>query len=360
MDEFSYTRFIIDLSAIKSNAKTIKNLVGKNTKMCAMVKANGYGSEISHVAKSIDNLVDCFGVATLSEGIRLRKNGIKSDILIMQPVKISLIDLYAYYNLTPSVGDIWHLNKLSSECLRPLKVHFCIDTGMHRFGFLEKSQIEDAITILKNNKNLILTGAFSHLATKEGDVDYIGHQAHNFEDLTRALPKETTLHLANTNATFNHPNLHYDMVRVGFAIYGYFNNKKLKKSLSIKSELVSVNTFEAGETIGYDRTCTLKRETKVGVVPIGYADGYDRKLSNIAYVLINGKRANVLGNVCMDCFMVDLTNVPDAQIGTEVTILGRSGRTSICLSHYAKWLNESEYACLLKFNSNRMKVEFVE
>lgn len=363
-DPFSYSRFIVSPQAILHNIKQAKKCLPDKTKIIAMVKADAYSVGVEVVAPIIKNSVDAFAVANLEEGIKLRGLGIVNEIFVMAPINLEFLSVYSYYNLTPTITSFLELNKLSSETKMPIKVQIKVDSGLTRFGISKISEFRRVLAKIKSNKKIMLLGVFSHLATKQENVKFIYKQKRRFEKFVNiaklSFGENLYYHLANSNAVFNHAGLGFNAVRMGYGLFGMDKilNKKLKPFLEIKSNVVSIKMLRKNISIGYDRTFVTSCNMKIGIVPLGYADGVDRRLSNKGYVLIDGQRANIVGRVSMDSFMVDITDIKDVKIGSVVTIVGKSGFEKITLLEIANLCNASPYEILVKFSNKRMKIEY--
>lgn len=357
MGLFSFSNYNINIDYLRDNIKTTKNMLGDGVKFCAVIKANAYGVGAKTVAKEIEDLVDCFAVANLEEGLELRNNGIAKNIIILGAINFDYINLYSQKFLTPTINSVSEMSKLSSEVKSPLQVEFALNSGMNRFGFDQKSKIKDAIA-LKNKNNLIsIFGVFSHLSTKENDVNFMRQQKNVFDDLLSVFDSEIVVrHLSNTNASLNHKDFNYDMVRVGFGMYGMSEELKLKPVVSITSKIVHLNNVHTGEFIGYDKTFVAPKDMIVAVVPLGYFDGVCRGLSNKGRVIINGEYCPIVGRICMDCFMVDVTYVGCVNVGDQVIIIGEQNAKKITVKEHADLVGTSEYEIFSRFNNSRMNI----
>lgn len=363
MGLLSFSEYRINTTNLLYNVKTIKSKLNSGVKLCAVVKADAYGVGAEKVSQIIENEVDMFAVACLEEGIKLRKSKIVKPIMVLGAVNFDALYEYYLYNLSLVVNSVFEMSKLSRETKKPITLQFGLNTGMNRYGFSAKPEIYTAIALLNSNFNLTLGGVYSHLATKENDVDFMYKQKQKFDELIDPFDccNFITRHLSNTNATMNHNDFNYDMVRCGYALYGMdaVLYPDLKPVVEIKSKIVHIFNAKAGESVGYDRTCLLKRNSIIAVVPLGYYDGINRRISNKGKVIICGRYANIVGRVCMDAFMIDVTDVKNASINSEVTIIGEECGKKITLLDYAKWAGTSSYECLTRFNKSRMKTSIV-
>ena len=348
-----YTDFIIDINQLKTNVQNIKKRLGP-AKYCSVIKANAYGLGMETVASCLKGIADFFAVACLKEALALRVFDKTSPILILGCVEKSDIKACVDNNISISVSNILQLKELVGGVGR-LNIHLQVNTGLNRFGFRVVSEFKKAVEIINNSDNLFLEGVYSHFATKSNDVNFIKKQYYRFLQFKSCVRnKDVIFHISNSFATIYDDVFHMNMARVGFLQYGELeNNIDCKPVLSIKSKLINVFTAKKGDTIGYDRTYKVNKTTKVGVVPVGYADGFDRRLSNNFCVLINNVKCKVVGLVCMDVFMVDLSGVA-ANIGDEVLLLGGRGKNKITLNDYALAMKTSPYEVLLGFNYKRL------
>lgn len=353
----NFNNYILDTRILRNNVKQLKKFVGKDVKICAMVKADAYGHGLEDVCKSIQKYVGYYGVASVLEAKHIRSFDDKTNILIVGIENFEYANWCAKNNVTITITSIKELQTLESLLNEPIKIHFKIDTGLNRIGFNSLNKFKKAVVFAKKSKKIKITGIYTHFATKQNDVNFIKQQHNLFLKYVQILDvPSATIHCCNSFATLYNKDWHHNMVRCGFNLYGWQTDFKMKllPSLKINSKIIFVHKIKKGETVGYDRTFTAHENGKIGVVPLGYADGFDRGLSNSFKVLINGQWAPVVGNVCMDVFMVDLTHVVGAKSGSIVTILGRNGGLELTPYTYAKALNTSPYEILLKFKYSRM------
>ena len=322
----------IDSNAITHNLNYFKQKLQPETKILAVVKAFGYGSDSVQVAKFLEDKVDYFAVAYTNEGIALREAGIKTAILVLHPQTQNLQSIIDY-RLEPNLYNFKIFNaflKLADEIpLMNYPVHIKFNTGLNRLGFWH-TDIPKVITSLKETNHVKVTSIFSHLAASEDieEQDFTINQINNFAYIAQQFYKhlgyEPMLHILNTSGVVNYPKAQFDMVRVGIGMYGFGNNdeetKQLKNTHNLKSIISQIHLIQPGETVGYNRAFTAKRPTKTATIPIGHADGLSRRLGNKkGYVLINNQKAKIIGNVCMDMIMVNVTKI-DCKEGDEVII----------------------------------------
>jgi len=330
------TRAIIDLGAISHNIAEIRKKTGSRRNLMAVVKADGYGHgavEVSQVA--LRSGADWLGVALPEEGQQLREAGIEAPILVVGLIQPEEVHKVVRSKLAQAVASIKLLEALDYEAGRAsmkVNVHIKLDTGMARIGI----KPEDAVSFarkVRSFKNLNLEGVFSHFATAdEKDKAFSKHQLQLFEqainDLHAAGIEIPKRHIANSAALLDLPESYYDMVRPGIMIYGLYPSREvshsieLKPAMTFKTKISAVKVVPPGTPISYGRTFITKRRATVATLPVGYADGYSRLLSNHAEVLIKGRRVPVIGTVCMDMCMIDVSNIEDVQPGDEVILFG--------------------------------------
>ncbi|HDZ02316.1 MAG TPA: alanine racemase [Nitrospirae bacterium] len=326
----------INLSALSHNLKVVREKTG-NKHILAVVKADAYGHGAVEISKHlIQKGISKLGVAFTKEAIELRESGITTPILIF--FDRDNIDACFNYNLTPTVFDFNTAGNFSAEaCRRKLKIaiHIKVDTGMGRTGFdIRKARTE--IPKIAALKNIEPEGLMSHFSEADlQDKDFANQQIKAFLSLVKDLKQKKIhfkyLHMANSAAVLSMTEAHFNMVRPGIMLYGYGypEVKGLKPLLSLKSKIIYLKKVPPGTPISYGRTFITERKSTIATLPVGYADGYSRKLSNCGEVLINGKRAPVAGRVCMDTIMVDVTDIPDVSYKSDVILIGKQGKESI-------------------------------
>ncbi len=323
----------INLSALVDNVRYFRSLLRPTTKLTCMVKAFAYGAGSVEVSQALQQcgLVDYLAVAVADEGVELRRAGITLPIIIMDP-EVAAMDLILENNLEPNVYSFQSLENVieaaSTKGLEHYPVHIKIDSGMHRLGFY-REELPRLIERLQSQTAVQVKSVFSHFAgSDEPQFDeFTLQQIHYFDDCAETLKSGLNYpiikHICNTAGIERFTQYQFDMCRLGIGLYGFsFAGKKLRNVCTLKTTILSVKTVQAGETIGYGRHTTLDEPRQIAVIPIGYADGFDRRFSNYGgEVLIRGKRCPVVGNVCMDQAMVDVTGT-DAQPGDYATIFG--------------------------------------
>ncbi len=332
----------IHLSALTENIHCIRQMIPLSCKIMAVVKANAYGHGDQIVSTHLNQLgITDFAVATLQEGIRLRKAGIRGNILILGYTPASLASLLFYYRLTQTIVDISHGTALAASGYE-LDVHLKIDTGMHRLG-ITSEQFED-ICRLFHLPGIHIAGMYTHLATADStapsDIRFADRQIQEFLTLQQKLQTENIqvpIHIQSSYGIINYPGLPCDYVRPGILLYGCYSDTgkdscllpDMQPVLSLHTRIASIREISAGESVGYGRTHQASHPERIAVLPIGYADGYPRNLSNQGYVLIHGKKAPVIGRICMDQMTVDISHIPEAHIFDVVTLIGTDGSACI-------------------------------
>jgi len=341
----------IDLSALKHNYEFLKSKIGKNTKCLAVVKAFAYGNDANEIANYLQDLgVDYFAVAYTPEGVALRDAGITTPILVLHPLPVSFKILIERC-LEPSIYN----RKVLTEFLQVATeenqinypIHIKFNTGLNRLGFLE-SDIKDIYSKLKHTSALKVKSIFSHMAASEDlkETEFTLHQISSFKAIISQF--ETTfgfkpmLHMCNTSGILNYPEAHFDMVRSGIGLYGFGNSDKEDKNFkpvaSLKSVISQIHQIEKGESVGYNRAFKSDKLLKTATIPIGHADGISRIYGNgKGYVIINGKKAPLIGNVCMDMIMVNITGI-NCEEGDEVIIFD-ANHTANDLAHNANTIS---------------------
>lgn len=361
----------INLDALGCNFDSVRKTLPENTKILAVVKANAYGHGAVGVAKFLEDKADYLAVAATDEALEIRKNGVNCPILILGHIPYGDYDNIVKYNITPTISDYYEAELLSKAAVKAGVIavcHIAVDTGMNRIGFkCNKASVEE-IKKIKELPNIEIEGVFSHLAAADMlDKAYTKLQAEKFDDFVLNLEKEginaPIKHLYNSAAIADLEKK-YDMVRQGIILYGLrpsdeveFNNIAIPQPvMSMKTRVVQVKTLPAGESISYGCTYTTKKETIVATLCAGYADGVTRVLSNNGEVLVRGKRAKIIGRVCMDQFMIDVTDIPDVEAGDTATIFGTDGEETISVDEIAKKADTINYEIICNINSRVTRV----
>jgi len=355
----------VDLTAIGYNYKQVRRLVGKNTSIMVVVKANAYGHGTVEVSAVLERLgVDYLGVATTDEAMRLRDHGIKTPILILGSVLSGEVKAAVEKDVTLTLcsDDLLDAIRKETEGGSKVKVHVKVDTGMGRIGVWHEDALEFVKKVLAE-KNVILEGIYTHFSTIGRDDFFTNYQIEAFEKLLSTLEKNwikiPLKHAANSIATIDFKRSHLNLVRPGLIIYGMYPKHtfpklvKLKPALALKTKVVFIKDTPPGRSISYGRTFVTQKHTRIATLPIGYADGYARNLSNRAEVLVKGCRAPVIGKVTMDQTMIDIGHIKGVKIGDEVVLIGKQGREEIRLEKLARLAGTIAYETVCSI-SNRV------
>jgi alanine racemase len=350
----------ISFSALAHNLTQIKRRIPAACKIMPVVKANAYGHGAIEIAKAlVAGGVGSFGVVSSAEGLVLRDAGIAADILVLGPLFEEQIRDVVAYRLTPVVGDerlLRPLAKAADALDSPFPIHLKIDTGMRRLGF-PPDGMPALFDRLSSHPSLQIEGVMTHLADADGDDQEATERQlavfrSTLDPIEKRGAKIPLVHAANSAAIIRFPQSHFSMVRPGIMLYGYHTlpasvaAPDLQPVLTLKTAVSHLRTVQAGDTVSYNRTFVARRRTLIAVLPIGYADGYNRRLSNRGAVLIRGVRAPVVGMVCMDMTMVDVTELPGVKVGDEAVLIGRQGQEAIGADQVAEWIATIPYEVL--------------
>ena len=357
----------VNLSALVDNVRYFRSLMPTTTRLTCMVKAFAYGAGSVEVSKALQQskLVDYLAVAVADEGVELRKAGVTLPIIIMDP-EVAALDLIIENNLQPNIYSFQVLDDIihaaEAKGLESLPVHIKIDSGMHRLGFYQED-MPKLIARLQGQKAVRVASVFSHLAgSDEAQFDAFTHEQANYfntcaTQLQSALKYPIIKHICNTAGIERFPEYHFDMCRLGIGLYGLsFAHATLRNVCTLKTTILSIKTVPANATIGYGRHTTLSEPRQIAVIPIGYADGFDRRFSNYGgEVLVRGKRCPVVGNVCMDQAMIDVTGT-DAQPGDYAIVFG----DQLPLQELADKLHTIPYEVLTSISRRVQRLYFYE
>lgn len=355
-----YTRVYADINLdnIKENVKNLMAAAAPGTKAMAVVKADAYGHGDVAVAKALEPVVEAYAVATAEEALNLRENGIDKMILILGYVDENHFESVINSGISIPLFDIEMAEKLSAAAVklkRKAKCHIKVDTGMRRIG-LEPDEGGKAVVMEASRlQGIEIEGIFTHFAyADERDKTNAYIQLKKFRTFVDSLESEGITfkyrHCSNSAGVIDMPEANMDMVRLGIAMYGMYpsgevikQNVKLYPAIELKSFVTMVKTIQAGERVSYNGTYTAKRPTVIATVETGYGDGYPRNLSNKGYVLIHGQKAFITGRVCMDQFMVDVTDIPGVCRGDMVTLIGNDGQNNISVEEMAEMAGTFNY-----------------
>jgi len=359
----------VDLNAIKYNFDQIRRFVSKGINIMVVVKANAYGHGITEVSKILTKAgVDYLGVATMDEAVKLRKGGIKKSILVLGSILAGEIAIALENDITLTLCNnelLKEVDKITRAKKIKAKVHVKVDTGMGRIGVWHQDAF-NFVRRLAGHDNIIIDGIYTHLSSAGRDDFFTNYQIESFEELLDHLDRagiEIPLrHAANSIATVDFRRSHLNMVRPGIIVYGMYPKKsfskllKLKPALSLKTKVVYMKQVPPGRSISYGRTYITDQDTNIATIPIGYADGYGRILSNKAYVLVKGKRARVVGKVTMDQVMIDVGHIRGVKLGDEVVLIGKQGRNQITTEELAKLCGTIPYEIACSIGSRVPRV----
>lgn len=344
---FDNTYVRIDLDAIRENIETVRRKTG--TAVMAVVKADAYGHGAVPVAQHLRDICSFFGVSSAAEALELRQAGLDNPILILGHTPVDAFPLVVEQEIRPAIFRWEDALALSEEAQRQgktAKFHFAVDTGMSRIGFQAEEDAAELCCRIAGLPGLCPEGLFSHFATADcADLSKAREQARKFDwfcDLLKQRGLEIPIRHMNNSAGLMNFTDQYDMVRCGIVTYGLYPSPEvdpkllpLKPALSWHSHISHVKTLPAGREVSYGGLYVTREDTRVATIPVGYADGYWRSLSGRFYVLIHGRRAPILGRVCMDQLMVDVTHIPQTQPGDPVTLVGRDGDEVITVEQIA-------------------------
>ena len=368
--EFDLTWLQVDLDALAENMRKVRDRAG--TDVLAVVKADAYGLGAVTVARALEDSCAFFGTANISEALELRRSGIEKPILILGRVPIYAYPLAVAEDIRVPIFIYEDALALSAEAARQGKIanfHFVVDTGMSRIGFQATEESAQMCAEICKLPNLCAEGLFSHYATADSaDLTSANEQLALFEEFTAKLEAQgisiPIRHLNNSAGIINFPGKQ-DMVRSGIVQYGMYPSDEVDAELlPVKpvmewiAKVVYVKTLPAGRQISYGGCYTTTRETKVATLPVGYADGYRRSLTDKGHVLIHGKKAPIIGRICMDQMMVDVTDIPDVKIGDHAVLIGKSGDEQITVDYLASLTGTLNYEIICGISRRTPRVYF--
>lgn len=367
----------IDTKAIASNYRAFRKLIPKKVRILGVVKSNAYGHSIVEYSRVLEKLgIDMLAVDSIVEALAIRKSGIKTPILVLGYTLPEMFTKALRKNIHLTISSVDGLkiflkttNKIPRPGLRPrrefansesagskIPIHLKVDTGMHRQGF--SLHETDIVLKILSDANLNIAGLYTHFASAKDskDREFTKSQIREFEKWRTLLSKagfEPITHAGATGGSLHFGEAHYDMVRIGAGLYGFWPQDKkflLKPVLTWKTIISETKEIPAGSGVGYDLTHKAKKSSRIAVCPFGYWHGYPRELSNNSDVLVRGKRAKVLGRISMDMIVIDVTNIPHVKTGDEVVLIGRSGKEEITATEIAEHAGTSPYEILTRLN----------
>ena len=351
------THAAIDLDAVEYNVNNTRARLPENVKLLGVIKANAYGHGAVTLGKFLEEKCDFFGVACVDEAMELKEAGIKTPLLVLGYVSPFEFETVVKNDIRIPIFHLDDAKKLSAEAVkqgREIPFHFCIDTGMSRIGFQVSEETADICLEISKLPNLKAEGLFSHFATAdESDLSKALAQQKLFCDFVEMLEErglEIPIKHINNSAGIMNFNECFDMCRMGIITYGLYPSHEVDKCLldikpvmTWKASVSHVKTLPKGREISYGGTYKTTKDTVVATIPVGYADGYPRCLSNIGKVLINGKFAKILGRVCMDQFMVDVSEIPGVEVGSEVVLVGKQGDLELSMEEVSEAAHSFNY-----------------
>jgi alanine racemase len=365
----------VDLDALAHNIREIRRLAQKDALVTAVIKADGYGHGAKKIAQTLlDNGADRFAVAVLDEGIELRRAGFKVPILILGYTEKERAEELVSYDMEQAVYS-WDLAEgLSKEAVKQgktAKIHIKVDTGMGRIGLQPNPESVQLIKKISQLPNIAIEGIFTHFAVADAfDKSYTEGQYEKFSWICRELEKENVKinvrHCANSATIIDLPQMHMNMVRAGIILYGLkpsdevmLDRMQLKQVMSLKVRITHLKEIEAGQSVSYGRKFIAQEKVRIASLPIGYADGYTRMLSGKAEALVKGKRVPVVGRICMDQCMIDVTDIEDVKVGDEVVLFGGQGEGFIHIDELAEKLGTINYeiVCMISKRVPRVYIK---
>ena len=362
----------ISLEAIGHNIREVKKRLPEGVKLLGVVKANAYGHGAVPVASYLENQVDYFATATIEEAVELRENGISAPILILGYVSPSQYGDLVEYDITQTIDSYAQALALEKEAARQnrkAKAHLAVDTGMTRIGFQVTEHDADVAAKIADLPHIELEGMFTHFScADQEDKTYCSMQMEKYDKMTALLAERGVTiplrHICNSAGIMEFDDHRFEMVRSGIITYGIYPSEKVKKerldlipALSWKSHVIHVKEVGPGIGVSYGATyVTEKPMTRIATVSAGYADGYPRALSNQGCVLIHGKKAPIIGRICMDQMMVDVTDIPDVQVEDVVTLVGTDGDETITIEEIANLAARFDYEMLCDISSRVTRV----
>ncbi|MBI2027769.1 MAG: alanine racemase [Deltaproteobacteria bacterium] len=355
----------IDLKAIRHNYAVLKTKLKSQSEILSVVKANAYGHGDVEICKTLEKEgCSYFGVATIEEGLKLRQQGIKSKILILSGCGTKYLNVLSENKLTPVISSLYLARHFHENLKKKMSVHIKIDTGMGRLGIHAEKAIQ-AFEEISTFKNIEVEGVMSHFGQSElPKSERTLSQKKKFQEIVKVASKRFPhikyYHMANSAALLYDLKMNLDLVRVGIALYGcspdlsspnLMKKMNLKPVLQLKTAIWSLKKMPRDSYISYGESFKTKRETMIATIPLGYADGFKRAYSNKGCVLVRGQKAPLVGAICMDLSMIDVTDIPGLCVGDEVVCLGSQGPSEITASDLAQWAGTISYEIVTSFTS---------
>lgn len=356
--QYSRVTALISKVAIRHNFENIKKLVPEGVKIMPVIKADAYGHGADIFAEVLEEVSDYFAVAIIEEALQLRNHGVKNQIMLLgytNPVcfKTAIENDIIVTILT--LEDALKMSETAKRTGKTAKIHIPVDTGMSRIGFTPDEKGADEVSKIASLDNILLEGVFTHFATSdEANKEFTRLQAKRFVEFKELLSlrgvNPEIFHCANSGAIMQHNEFSFDMVRAGIILYGLYPSDEVDKAvldltpvMELHTHITYVKTIKKGDTVSYGRTFTALKDMKIATIPVGYADGYPRLLSNKGRVIINGNYAPIVGRVCMDQFMVDVSHIDEVKVGDEVILIGQKDGLSVSADEIAKLTGTINY-----------------
>ena len=375
MSKYYRMRADINLTAIRKNIETMRSYIPEGKKLLAVVKANAYGHGAIEVSKALTDLVDYYGVAFVDEAVELRKAGIDKPILILGHTDESLFDVLIDYDITQTIYSYEQAKRMSDVAFdkkKKAKLHIKIDTGMNRIGFPCVKESVQTIVKIGQLPGLDVEGIYTHYYLADvKDKSVSNQQLARYTQMLQWLEEEgmtfAIRHISNSAGIMEMPNETYDMVRSGIATYGLYPSEEMDQeacvlypAMKLVSHITHVKMVQKGETIAYGATYTLPEDKMIATVEVGYADGYPRALSNQGRMLVHGQYAPILGRVCMDQTMIDVTHISDVKVGDEVVLVGQQGEHCIVVEELAGMSESFNYEFVCDVNRRVPRVFYAD
>ncbi len=357
---------LVDFSHLKNNVNEVRKLAGTDKHIIAMVKSNAYGHGLIQVSTKLNEMgVHAFGVFTVKEGVDLRSAGITGQILIFGPIHPSLYAFLLHFNLTPVIGCIDEANSIMDFFQEDqVSIHIKIDTGMSRIGFLPDSAIQIFEIFRKNRPNITIDGICTHFSDSSSpDRKFTDQQANEFKHTLEILEKKgfhfSYIHAANSGAILQYPEYLFNAIRPGILLFGVDMLNKypsFEPVLSLYSHVSMIKWIPKNAYVSYNRTYKTTKSTKIAIIPIGYADGYMYDFSNIGTVLINGNFYPIIGTICMNQFVVDITDSENICLFDRVILIGKDNNKSITLRSLSALTNKLPYEILCRLSESMKRI----
>ena len=375
MNEYYRIEARVNLDAICNNIDEVRRNINADTKIMAVIKADGYGHGAVALATALKDKVDAYGIAIIEEGIELRRAGFEKPILVLGFTPHQLYDELLKYDIIQTVFQYDMAKRLSDTAVslgKQAKIHLKVDTGMTRIGFKDTDESIQIIKEISKLPNITIDGIYTHFASAdEEDKTSARKQLSRFLIFADKLEKEgihvPVKHVSNSASIIDLPEANLDLVRSGIITYGMYPSDKVNKNrlmlqpaLTLISNVVYVKSVEAGTGISYNSTYITEQDSVIATIPVGYGDGYPRQLSSKGRVLIHGKSAPIVGRVCMDQFMVDVTDIPDVKEGDKVTLIGQDGDESISIEEVANLAGSFNYELVCDIGKRVPRVYYKE